>query len=470
MTLDDREPLFVGVTLAFCESGEMSSLKRNRDTEYLYGQKQENVATTPATNNEHIANLLAQARMSGLLLPLTNETGVLPPALPTYPPMRGVSKSAPFSLAAGVSMGWMDQGLQQEQGNVKEGENGVKRRRLNNDKIPPEKRAQRNIPKRPIKSTIKQKHTQKQKQKALGKDSIDPSYVENLIADALSSPNAPSSWAIPKFPSIPKPNDYPPPLPPIYNKALEKQCFTHRSYIHDPMNKDARSSALHYERLEFLGDSYMNYCVTKILFSRLPTVQEGDLTRFRSQIISNDNIRHYAMMYNFRDRILLSSGAEKDDVREAGKKIADIFEAYIGGILTDQPDDGEKVVFKWMSEITAPQVEETEKVARNLLNVNKNAKQELYILLDAERAPAPAYVVTKEGDTNNDFEVACLVQGKEMGRGVGKNKNEAGTRAAMQVLEKLKANTAKIKSENEEKGELSSSNEYLSEGEINISP
>ena len=97
--------------------------------------------------------------------------------------------------------------------------------------------------------------------------------------------------------------------------------------------------------------------------------------------------------------------------------------------------------------MTGPQVAETEKVAKVILNVNKNAKQELYVLLDAEKAPAPTYVVTREGNTNMDFEVACLVQGKEMGRGIGKNKNEAGIRAAMQVLEKLRACTAKKQAE-----------------------
>jgi hypothetical protein len=60
---------------------------------------------------------------------------------------------------------------------------------------------------------------------------------------------------------------------------------------------------------------------------------------------------------------------------------------------------------------------------------------------------APTYVVTREGNTNMDFEVTCLVQGKEMGRGIGKNKNEAGTRAAMQALERLRACTLQKEAE-----------------------
>ena len=489
----------------------MSSIKRKRDTEYQYEQEdkplgsvenpQQPKLTPGLPSNAHVANLLAQARMSGLLP--SNGTGVPPPSV--HPPMNGPSMPGVLPSVRGeVDMRRIPRySQQQQQPKNQEKGNDLKRRKLNNNKTSPEKAAQQAKSKPTTKSTAPPR---KKGQKLPGKVAVDNAYVEKLIAEALSTPGGPylpSSNSIPKFPSIPKPDNYPPPLPPIHNKALEQQCFTHPSYIHDPANKDNTSSSLHYERLEFLGDSYMNYCVTKILYSRLPDLREGELTRFRSQIISNDNIRHYAMMYGFQDRILLSVGAEKDDVREQGKKIADIFEAYIGGILTDQPDTGEQVVFKWMSEITAPQINETEKVAKMILNVNKNAKQELYVLLDAEKALAPTYVVTREGSTNTDYEVACLIHGKEMGRGIGKNKNEAGTRAAMQALEKLKAsslkkqsaeevnqveksdekstegNTIETKKSNREKlmekspagssSDESSSDESLSEGEIDIS-
>jgi ribonuclease-3 len=96
-----------------------------------------------------------------------------------------------------------------------------------------------------------------------------------------------------------------------------------------------------------------------------------------------------------------------------------------------------------MQDITAPQIDEADKIVKMLSNVNKNAKQDLYVLMDAEKVPAPVYVVTKIGSTNSDFEVTCLIQGKEMGRGIGKNKSDAGARAAMQVLERLEASSRK---------------------------
>jgi dsRNA-specific ribonuclease len=432
----------------------MGSIKRKRDTEYEYEEQQQQNrpvgSSTPGmttqlsqgsfpwqTSNDHVQNLLAQAKMAGLLPvsgpggPLATPSTVAPYVPGSYPPWV-----APSGVDASRRL--PQYGQQQDPRlppHLKTAQNpNPKRRKSNNNK--------KNIPQKQRPKIYKPPPKPGQKPPA---GTGDEKLVDMLIAEARASynkPEMPSYHNIPKFPDIRKPTNYPPPLPPIHNKDLEQQCFTHVSYIHDPMNKQIVSSTMHYERLEFLGDSYMNYCVTKILYGQLPDMREGELTRFRSQLISNDNIRHYAIMYGFPDRILLSNSLEKDEVREAGKKVADIFEAYIGGILTDQPEDGERIVHQWMEEIIGPQLEEAVKISKLILNMNKNAKQELYVLIDAEKLPAPIYVVTKVGATNTDFEVACLIQGKELGRGLGKNKNEAGTRAAMQVLEKLRAHVA----------------------------
>jgi dsRNA-specific ribonuclease len=388
---------------------------------------------------DHVATLLSQARTAGLL-PTDAET------IPTLPP----SSSAPRTIMD-ITPKRRDRSHEYKRENGRRGNtnpNNQKRRKLNGNN-------NHNFNKNHNATGHQKAQTKAERRKNLKPPAsaynADP-YVQKLIAEALAAPrgpNAPSILTLPKFPTIPKPDDYPPPLPPIHDKALEQQCFTHSSYIHDPSSKENPSSLLHYERLEFLGDSYMNYCVTKILYTRLPDLREGELTRLRSQIISNDNIRHYAMMYRFPDRILLSSGAEKDEVRDTGKKVADIFEAYIGGILTDQPDTGEAIVSKWMKDIIAPQVDEAVKIQDRVTSMNKTAKQELYVLIDAEKGPTPTYVVTRQGDTNRDFEVACLIQGTEFGRGLGKNKNEAGTRAAMQALEKLRGGLLQRKAERE---------------------
>ena len=54
----------------------------------------------------------------------------------------------------------------------------------------------------------------------------------------------------------------------FHNPELLQQALTHRSF-----------SAEHNERLEFLGDSVLNLCIANLLYQRLNTLPEGDLSR-----------------------------------------------------------------------------------------------------------------------------------------------------------------------------------------------
>ena len=40
------------------------------------------------------------------------------------------------------------------------------------------------------------------------------------------------------------------------------------------------------ERLEFLGDSLLNYIISALIFDKFPNLSEGELTRIRSELVS----------------------------------------------------------------------------------------------------------------------------------------------------------------------------------------
>ena len=263
--------------------------------------------------------------------------------------------------------------------------------------------------------------------------------AKKLINTPTASTDPPTRISLSDFNSVAKPEDYPPPLPSIHDKTLERQCFTHRSYM---------SSITDYERLEWLGDTFLNYCVARILYNRLPKSQEGELTMFRSHLIRNKNIREYALMYGFPKRLLRGEIGQKLGGPE--KVDADTFEAYIGGVLMDQPETGEEVVFEWISKVTEPQINEFTKLR---LGYNKKAILQLQARLTAENAAAPKYMHLRGTNKDHETEYACLVQGmeivegawkqidkdtwNEVGRGIGKTAKEAQIRAAMHVLEEL---------------------------------
>jgi hypothetical protein len=69
----------------------------------------------------------------------------------------------------------------------------------------------------------------------------------------------------------------------------EEWCEQQLGYrFRDPMLLDAAlthrsASRLNYERLEFLGDSVLNFVVALLTFQRYPQAPEGDLSRYRAR-------------------------------------------------------------------------------------------------------------------------------------------------------------------------------------------
>ena len=108
------------------------------------------------------------------------------------------------------------------------------------------------------------------------------------------------------------------------NVSLLGQALTHRSFSSD-----------HYERLEFLGDSVLNLAVSDLLYSRLGTLPEGDLSRVRANLVKQDTLHQLAVDLGLPEVLKLGEG----EVRSGGQKrpsiLADALEAIIGAVYLD---------------------------------------------------------------------------------------------------------------------------------------
>lgn len=68
------------------------------------------------------------------------------------------------------------------------------------------------------------------------------------------------------------------------------EALTHKTWL---MEQQARGLALDLrdqQRLEFLGDAFLNYEVGRLLFLRFPKASEGDLTARRRSLVKGENI------------------------------------------------------------------------------------------------------------------------------------------------------------------------------------
>ena len=107
-----------------------------------------------------------------------------------------------------------------------------------------------------------------------------------------------------------------------------KKAFTHRS-----LNKlDKNGNPISYERLEFLGDAMLSSVIAAHLFSKVPSGDEGYLTKMRSKIVSREHLNELG-----RDLNLIKFIESKVPTQHFGENIhGNIFEALVGAIYLDQ--------------------------------------------------------------------------------------------------------------------------------------
>ena len=91
-----------------------------------------------------------------------------------------------------------------------------------------------------------------------------------------------------------------------------------------------------YERLEFLGDSILRQIISDYLFIRYEEMQEGDLTKLRSQIENGSSLAEMTRKIGLNKYVLISRNHELIKGREKNEKIqCDIFEAFIAALYLD---------------------------------------------------------------------------------------------------------------------------------------
>jgi len=91
-----------------------------------------------------------------------------------------------------------------------------------------------------------------------------------------------------------------------------------------------------YERLELVGDSILRQIISDYLFIRYENMNEGDLTKLRSQIENGSSLAEMARKMGLPKYILIPRNLEAIGTREKNNKFqCDIFEAFIAAIYYD---------------------------------------------------------------------------------------------------------------------------------------
>lgn len=108
------------------------------------------------------------------------------------------------------------------------------------------------------------------------------------------------------------------------------EALTHSSWANE-----SGVAGEHNERLEFLGDAVLELCVSSELFCRYPKAREGELTRIRSNLVSEASLAAVALELGLDRTILLGRGEETQGGRQRESVLADCVEAVLGAIYKD---------------------------------------------------------------------------------------------------------------------------------------
>ena len=112
------------------------------------------------------------------------------------------------------------------------------------------------------------------------------------------------------------------------SEEFYKHAFTHRS-----SNKvDENGYPISYERLEFLGDAMLGSVIAAHLYKKVPTGDEGYLTKMRSKIVSREHLNELGRDFHLVDFI-----ESKVNPSHFGDNIhGNLCEAFIGAIYLDK--------------------------------------------------------------------------------------------------------------------------------------
>lgn len=213
---------------------------------------------------------------------------------------------------------------------------------------------------------------------------------------------------------------------------FKEQFYLERALTHSSYNKEKKTKHQDNERLEFLGDAFLDAIISAELFSELKGVTEGRLTKTRALIVCESSLVRVAGKYNLGDYIYLGHGEESAGGRHKDSILADAMEAVIGALYLDAGYEATRdFVVKSFKEIIKEAVE------GKLFSDYKSEVQE--VLQKKDKHTSISYEIEREEGPAHDktFFVNLICNGNIMGSGKGKSKKEAEQKAAKATLEKL---------------------------------
>lgn len=208
------------------------------------------------------------------------------------------------------------------------------------------------------------------------------------------------------------------------NPRLLEAAFFHPSYRNEtPLDFKHED----FDRLEFLGDSILNWVICRKIYQKFPLADEGILSRLRSILVSRKILSRIARQINLPQWLKLGKSLENQDDFLKSKMYADAFEALIAAIYFDQGfDKTEKFLLKCFRGYFD---------MRKLFQLDPNPKGTLQDLSQRNWQKLPTYA-------SQPFEkgsrTLVFIHQRLKANAEGRNRQESEEKAARLLIRKLR--------------------------------
>jgi ribonuclease III len=202
-----------------------------------------------------------------------------------------------------------------------------------------------------------------------------------------------------------------------------EEAITHPSFANE------QRSSRHNQRLEFLGDSVLGFCVSELLFARFPEADEGALTRMRAQLVNAEALSAWARKEELAQDLRLGRGAGAAGLRDSTNVLADAVEALIAAVYLDIGLDAARIACQRVVD------DELQALERD---GTRDPKSELQERLQSIGGDAPTYELIETGGPAHQrwFRVGVRQGDRQLAEGSGRSKRAAERAAASEALQR----------------------------------
>lgn len=202
------------------------------------------------------------------------------------------------------------------------------------------------------------------------------------------------------------------------DESLVEEALAHRSF-----------SGTNYERLEYLGDSLLNFVIADEIHAKYPELDEGALSRLRASLVRGTTLASIARELELGEFLRMGTGELRSGGFNRDSTLADLVESIIGAVYRDSNFETARALVLRLFEKRLKNPTPAEEL--------KDPKTRLQELLQGRGLDRPVYSVVKtEGKSHQlQFTVTCAIASHDVTVfSVASSRRKAEQAAAADVL------------------------------------